>query len=61
MSALHCYVLHERKELFRLQRELGTLHFITEQMHDQHAELAAQTESDAKGSLESLNFGQTVL
>eukprot|EP01083_Nonionella_stella_P271336 919428_1 len=38
LNALHCYLAHEKKELFRLKRENGNSHFITSPMDEAEQE-----------------------
>eukprot|EP01084_Bolivina_argentea_P129490 228695_1 len=68
MNALHCYILHEKKELFRLERECGNSHFmsdIVDHNQNEHGNIIYNEEehikTDETNSIPSLNFGVSVL
>eukprot|EP01083_Nonionella_stella_P173387 597880_1 len=56
LNALHCYIAHEKKELFRLKRENGNSHFITSLMDS-----AEEQEHKTANTMPNLNLGQSVL
>eukprot|EP01083_Nonionella_stella_P268959 909550_1 len=68
LNALHCYLLHEKKELFRLQRENGNSHFVTSLIGDKelsdHMEEHKQEEEEddtSSNAMQVLHFGVSVL
>eukprot|EP01084_Bolivina_argentea_P129488 228693_1 len=61
LNALHCYILHKRKELFRLQR--SNTHFITPVMDENEAQNYIEEQKHDKNSnnVPSIHFGVSVL
>eukprot|EP01084_Bolivina_argentea_P214726 364516_1 len=60
LNALHCYILHEKKQLFRLQRENGQSHFITS-IIDENEFKQNQIQDEKTNLIPTLNFGVSVL
>eukprot|EP01083_Nonionella_stella_P099628 280123_1 len=60
LSALHCYIAHEKKELFRLKRENGNSHFITPIIDETEVNVYVD-ERTASKAMPNLNFGVSVL
>eukprot|EP01083_Nonionella_stella_P221520 791352_1 len=58
LNALHCYIAHDKKELFRLKRENGNSHFITAILDDHDDE---SEENKTANAMPNLNLGQSVL
>eukprot|EP01084_Bolivina_argentea_P123315 218535_1 len=65
LNALHCYILHEKKELYRLKREQGTMHFITPDFDEDEMKSYVQQQNKpndiSTNSVPVLNFGVSVL
>eukprot|EP01083_Nonionella_stella_P137028 417044_1 len=72
LNALHCYILHEKKELFRLNRQHGKSHFITSmidtnELKDYMKLNEHKPKPSAAGTgpelvvMPNLNFGESVL
>eukprot|EP01084_Bolivina_argentea_P227336 383940_1 len=56
LNALHCYTLHKKKHIFRLERSDKNIHFITPQDDKQDEKLEEQS-----GSALNIKFGVSVL
>eukprot|EP01084_Bolivina_argentea_P170333 295165_1 len=61
LNALHCYTLHEKKQLFRLQRENGKSHFITSIIDEHVINESKDSQESTSTAIPSLNFGVSVL
>eukprot|EP01084_Bolivina_argentea_P284168 486917_1 len=65
LNALHCYIMHEKKQLFRLQGENGNSHFITPVMEANELEddiIEQENDNTPKSNkIPTINFGQSVL
>eukprot|EP01083_Nonionella_stella_P054923 144948_1 len=65
LNALHCYILHEKKELFRLHREHGASHYIIAPMIDeteiQNMEKEQSDDKTSSNTMRKLNYGVSVL
>eukprot|EP01084_Bolivina_argentea_P017310 32336_1 len=60
LNALHCYVVHKTKQLFRLQRENNTTHFITA-IDDNDDKFDQKDENVKSNAITSIKFGVSVL
>eukprot|EP01084_Bolivina_argentea_P284166 486914_1 len=61
-NALHCYILHSKKELYRLLRENNNSHFITSFIdHEPDINEAKNDDVHEEKSILNLNFGTSVL
>eukprot|EP01084_Bolivina_argentea_P023676 44210_1 len=64
-NALHCYILHKKKELFRLKRENGGNHFVTSVIDEDEVENYVSEKQNVvetkSNTIPNLKFGQSVL
>eukprot|EP01084_Bolivina_argentea_P274527 467959_1 len=63
LYALHCYILHQRRQLYRLQRENAASHFITtdDQMNISNQDNNNTEENKETSDVASVNFGVSVI
>ena len=63
MNAIHCYILHSKKELFRMKRSVGHSQFVSalEKTNANNDENNDENDDEKSEALPSINFGLSVL